>query len=224
VSVTRLMILGLVKWLQPVHGYDVRRELLSWSVDEWANIQPGSIYHALRKMTQEGLLEEVGTEQVGGRPARTTYRLTPVGDEEFEDLLRKYWWDYKQPIDSFAAAFSFLPALPRREAVAALRNRAKLLAAVNNTFRGSLDSDRMRDFKPVHVGWMFELNIARIEAEIAWCERIASRIESGEPYLPEPMKAVQAASGSTAWADAPGLAAPGLEVPEDACAEPPEGL
>ena len=71
------MILGLVRWMQPVHGYDVRRELLSWSADEWANVAPGSIYHALRKLAEEGLLEEVATEQVGARPARTTYRITP---------------------------------------------------------------------------------------------------------------------------------------------------
>src|SRR5438094_8379781 len=124
-----MLILGLVKWLQPVHGYDVRREMLSWGVDEWANIQPGSIYHALRKLTDEGALAEVATEQVGARPARTTYRMTAKGDREFEELLRKYWWEYKSPLDPFAAAFSLLPALPRREAVTALRNRALLLDA-----------------------------------------------------------------------------------------------
>src|SRR5688500_11438635 len=64
VTTTRLMILGVVRWLQPVHGYDVRRELLSWQVEDWASIAPGSIYHALRKLTDEGLLEEVATEQV----------------------------------------------------------------------------------------------------------------------------------------------------------------
>ena len=67
-----MMILGLVQWMQPVHGYDVRRELLSWNADKWANIQPGSIYHALRKLSEEELLREVATEQVGARPARTT--------------------------------------------------------------------------------------------------------------------------------------------------------
>jgi len=197
------MILGLVKWLQPVHGYDVRRELMSWGVDEWTSIQPGSIYHALRKMTEEGLLEEVSTEQVGARPARTTYRLTPLGDEEFEDLLRKYWWDYKQPIDPFAAAFSFLPALPRREAVAALRNRARLLHSANESLRAGLDSDWMRKSKPVHVSWTFELSIARNEAEIAWCERIADRVESGESYTPAELKARMAAYGlPSGWGDA----------------------
>jgi len=123
------MILGLVRWMQPVHGYDVRRELMSWQAEEWANIAPGSIYHALRKLSDEGLLEEVATEQVGARPARTTYRVTPKGEIEFDELLRRFWWEYQQPIDPFLAGFSFLPALPRREAAAALRNRGRLIRA-----------------------------------------------------------------------------------------------
>src|SRR3712207_142160 len=120
-SATRMMILGVVQWMQPVHGYDVRRELLSWSADKWANVQPGSIYHALRKLAEEGLLREVATEQVGARPARTTYEITPKGVAEFESLLRGHWWELEQPADPFLAAFSLLPALSREEAAAALR-------------------------------------------------------------------------------------------------------
>jgi DNA-binding PadR family transcriptional regulator len=178
-----MMILGLVKWLQPVHGYDVRRELLSWGVEQWANIQPGSIYHALRKLTDEGLLAEVATEQVGGRPARTTYEVTPAGDREFQELLRKYWWEYKDPFDPFGAAFAFLPALPRREAAAALRNRARLLEARLGPARAILAGDTpWSEHKPVHVVWSIELSLAKGEAEIAWCNRIADRIEAGEGW------------------------------------------
>jgi DNA-binding PadR family transcriptional regulator len=175
-----MMILGLVKWLQPVHGYDVRRELMSWGVDQWANIQPGSVYHALRKLTEEGLLEEVATEQVGARPARTTYRMTPAGDREFEDLLRRYWWEYKDAIDPFLAAFGYLPALPRREAVAALRNRARLLEDRIARLRGEVADPGWGASHPVHVEWLSELVAARAEAEIAWCHRVADRIEAGE--------------------------------------------
>ena len=66
--------------------------LLSWSADKWANVQPGSIYHALRKLTEEELLREVATEQVGARPARTTYEITDRGKAEFQSLLRGNWW------------------------------------------------------------------------------------------------------------------------------------
>jgi DNA-binding PadR family transcriptional regulator len=177
------MILGLVRWMQPVHGYDVRRELESWHVDEWANIAPGSIYHALRRLAEEELLEEVATEQVRGRPARTTYRVTEKGEHEFNDLLRRYWWEYQAPHDPFMAGFAFAPALPPREAAAALRNRARLLRAQVDTFRFALASEWMSQSKPAHVAWMFELNVARMETEIAWCERIAGRLESGDAIL-----------------------------------------
>ncbi|TYB95382.1 PadR family transcriptional regulator [Micromonospora sp. WP24] len=190
-----MMILGLVRWMQPVHGYDVRRELLSWSADKWANVQPGSIYHALRKLTEEGLLRAVATEQVGGRPARTTYEITEKGQDEFESLLRGLWWQLNEPADPFTAAFSFLPALPREEAAAALRNRANLLRAGTAWMRTSLESDWLRDTKPVHVGWMFELWTARAEAEIAWCERIAERIDSGVSYLPAGLEQAEGWSG-----------------------------
>ena len=184
-SATRLMILGLVQWMQPVHGYDVKRELESWQAEEWANIAPGSIYHALRKLAAEGLLEEVATEQVGSRPARTTYRSTPKGELEFEELLRRFWWEYAPPVDPFLAGFAFLPRLPRGEAVAALRNRARRLRAAAEVQRFAMASDFMKRSKPVFVGWQFELVIARMEVDIAWCERIATRIEGGAPLYPE---------------------------------------
>jgi DNA-binding PadR family transcriptional regulator len=188
VSATRMMILGLVRMMQPVHGYDVRRELLSWQADKWANVQPGSIYHALRKLAEEGMLREVEKASVGGRPARTSYEITLKGSEEFESLLRELWWNVKPATDPFDAAFAYLPALPREEAVAALRNRGRLLSATVESLRASIASAWIRDSKPTHVTWLFELGIARMEGEIAWCERIAELIESGVSYLPDSLR------------------------------------
>jgi DNA-binding PadR family transcriptional regulator len=178
-----MMILGLVQWMQPVHGYDVRRELLSWNADKWANVQPGSIYHALRKLSDEGLLREVATEQVGGRPARTSYGITDKGRAEFQSLLRNGWWNLAPGSDPFLAAFSFLPALPREEASAALRNRAMQLRAAAKQLETATTTE-WADQKPVYVAWMWERGIALAEAEITWCERTAQRIEEDDPYFP----------------------------------------
>jgi DNA-binding PadR family transcriptional regulator len=187
VSTTRMMILGLVRWMQPVHGYDVRRELLSWNADEWANVAPGSIYHALRKMSEEGLLEEVATEQVGARPARTTYRITAKGESEFEESLRDYWWRLEQPVDPFQAALAFVPVLPREESAAALRNRARMLATAADGLQDAMASDWMREAKPAHVRWMLERSVLLMRAEIPWCERLADTIESGALLSPDSM-------------------------------------
>jgi len=198
-STTRLMILGLVNWMEPVHGYDVRRELLSWNADKWAKIQPGSIYHALKKMTEEGLLEEASTEQVGARPERTTYKITVRGKDAFETMLREQWWEIQTGSDPFTAAFAFLPALPRKEAVAALRHRGRMLTVTVQGLRDMIATGRADIAKPVHVQWMFELWIARAEGEIGWCERVADLIESGVSYLPGTSAEVDEEAGWKAY-------------------------
>lgn len=71
---TRMMILGVISASQPVHGYDVRRELWGWRADEWATIHPGSIYHALKRLTREGLLREVSPS--GSAPGRRAPRTS----------------------------------------------------------------------------------------------------------------------------------------------------
>jgi DNA-binding PadR family transcriptional regulator len=204
-STTRLMILGLVYWMQPVHGYDVRRELESWHADEWANIAPGSIYHALRKLAEEGLLEEVATERVGARPARTTYRITAKGEAEFTHLLWRYWWEYQPPVDPFLAGFAFLPHMPRVEAVAALRNRARVLRSMVEMREVALATEFLRQFKPAHVAWQFELLIDRLTVEIAWCERIAARLEAGAELFPS--------QAPQPWPGAPDGLAPARDAP-----------
>jgi DNA-binding PadR family transcriptional regulator len=215
VSATRMMILGLVRTLQPVHGYDVRRELLSWQADKWANVQPGSIYHALRKLAEEGLLREVDTAAVGSRPARTRYEITDKGTAEFESLLRDLWWNLRAVPDPFVAAFSFLPSMPRDEAVAALRNRARVMRAGNETMRDSIASRWMKDLKPRHVTWMFELGMARAEAEVAWCERIADLVESGVSYWPDSVRESAEFRDCVPDDDVPNGEVPNGEVPND---------
>ncbi|MGI5214271.1 PadR family transcriptional regulator [Plantactinospora sp. CA-290183] len=203
-SATRMMILGLVRWMQPVHGYDVRRELLSWGADKWANVQPGSIYHALRRLAEEGQLREVGTEQVGARPARIRYEVTAKGEDEFQNLLRGQWWSVAAVADPFFAAFSFLPVLPREEASAALRNRARLMRAEVESLRAAMESGWLKQGMPTHVNWMWRLWIGRAESEIAWCEEIADLVDSGVSYLPE---SLHAAPGWERFGQAPGESA-----------------
>ena len=67
-SATRLLLLGTVRIFQPVHGYFVRRELLSWYADAWAHVNPGSVYNGLRSLVREGFIAEVGTRRRAAGP------------------------------------------------------------------------------------------------------------------------------------------------------------
>jgi DNA-binding PadR family transcriptional regulator len=184
-SSTRLLVLGVVRIFQPVHGYDVRRELLSWRVDQWANVAPGSIYNALKSMTRDGLLEVVGTDQVGGRPERTTYRLTPEGENEFHNLLREGLWTVCPLLDPLMPPLCFMPAMRREEMIAALKHRITQI-------RGQLGhvdfmiSELPNATTPEHVKELYRLSAARAAAEIPWAEELLARLERGEYEIPHP--------------------------------------
>ena len=71
---TRLLVLGAVRLFEPVNGYQIRRELMSWEVDQWAHINPGSIYSSLSTLGKQGYVDRHdlvdGTREVAVYRAR----------------------------------------------------------------------------------------------------------------------------------------------------------
>lgn len=183
-SATRLLILGAVRIFQPVHGYFVRRELLSWHAEEWAHLNPGSIYNGLRALTKDGFIEEAGTETEGGRPARTTYRLTPDGETEFHMLLRDALWNIAPYTPaSLLAAWSFAWAFSREEVIAAFEHRLQSIAAYSEATEFAI-ADLGRDpERPVHVAEHARLSRARLEGEAAWLREVLERLRAGEYWF-----------------------------------------
>ena len=178
-SASRLLILGVLRFKQPAHGYEIRRELESWGADRWANIAYGSIYHALSKMSQEGLLEPIDTERVNNRPARTSYAVTESGEAEFQRLLREFWWEYKPVIDPLQVALTFMNALPRDELLSALRYRANLYRSAVEGFEYGIRSKAMAG-APRHIAENLRLVAVQCEAAADWAEEAIEKVECGE--------------------------------------------
>jgi DNA-binding PadR family transcriptional regulator len=186
-SATRLLVLGVVRMYGNAHGYQVRRELLTWSADKWANVAPGSIYHALKKMARERLLEEAEeatTEDEPQGPDRTAYRLTADGETEFQVLLAKYLAesdDSAQASYRLAAAITFLTALPRARALTLLRHRLTQLAGQRASARGLLDNAADLGH-PAHVTELYRLWVTTMGAQHDWLSALVKRLAEGE-YL-----------------------------------------
>jgi DNA-binding PadR family transcriptional regulator len=187
---TRLLVLGLVRWLGPVHGYLVRRELDSWRMPGVAEIGAGSIYHALKKLTADGQIEVVATESVDARPARTTYRITAKGETEFQRTLREKLWEVQAADDPFHTAWTFAPVLSAAENVAMLRRRAEtlyqrvesvtiLLAATTADFKDAAEGS----YVPAHARAMLKRQADLWAVDAEWCEATAERVESGDIRL-----------------------------------------
>jgi DNA-binding PadR family transcriptional regulator len=180
-NITRLVVLGAVRQFQPVHGYFLRRELMTWHVDEWANIQPGSIYNALKSLKQDGYIQESGTETAGKRPERTIYQMTPQGDVELMRMLRQTLWTVEtfdtKPV---MALTSFMFLLSRAEVVAALKFRITEIDAKIASNGFDIEDVARSTTTPAYVREIFELSSLRLKAEQDWARNIYERICAGQ--------------------------------------------
>ncbi|MBK1785535.1 PadR family transcriptional regulator [Prauserella cavernicola] len=181
-SATRLLVLGVVRMYGSAHGYQVRRELLSWSADKWANVAPGSIYHALKKMADEQLLEQVRTEATGAGPDRVAYRLTDEGEAEFTRRLHQLLSEVKDDVNGnpgFLAAVAFLPALERERAIGLLKYRLTQLKGNEANMAGLLEHGTQWG-QPQHVNALYRLWQAQLATAVEWTADLVERLRSGE--------------------------------------------
>jgi DNA-binding PadR family transcriptional regulator len=182
---TRLLVLGVIRLLQPVHGYDVRRELLSWQADEWANVAPGSVYGAMRTMERDGWIEAVETSQEGARPARTTYRVTDEGEKEFHNHLDATWMRARSENHPLLPAIALMPFADRDAVVGHLEARVFELEAETKRAQGQIERIQRGTGDPAtgvpyHTAEMLRLTLARAEAELRWSRELIERLRSGD--------------------------------------------
>jgi len=68
---------------EPLHGYGIIKEVAS-RTDGAMEIEAGTLYAAIKRMTDEGLLEDAPSPHEGGDSRRRYYRLTGFGRDVLE--------------------------------------------------------------------------------------------------------------------------------------------
>lgn len=178
-SATRMLVLGVVKLVGEAHGYVVRRELQSWSADRWANVQPGSIYHALKSLAKDGLLEPVGTEESDEGPARTTYKITEAGEHHLQTMLGSALADASTSPDQLAASVALMTLVPRKQAITMLKHRLTGLEAQVEPNRHAIEAYPEMG-KPAHVSELARLWLVHVEGQLKWTRELVERLERGD--------------------------------------------
>ncbi len=173
---TRLLVLGAVATFEPVNGYQIRRELLSWGVEDWAHIKPGSIYSSLSTLTGQGVLERHDLVDAGRNVA--VYTVTEAGRDELSRLFSVALEiaDLLAPL-AFQTALTLIPLIEREaflgHARTRLANMERLSIVTGRPPEGS-------DMAPPHIPAVFELWARVGVTERQWLLEFIGRVEAGE--------------------------------------------
>ena len=174
---TRLIILGLLRE-KPYYGYELKRTMKERYMDEWTHVAFGSIYYALRQMTQEGLVQPEATEQDGNRPSRTIYAITEVGKLEFIRLLREAWQAPAMSPELMRICLLFMPELPPEEITTHLIHRAKTLTR-NIEHLKDVGQEVSAKGAPWTAQYILSYDIGLWHKSLEWIQGLLEDIQSG---------------------------------------------
>lgn len=183
-SSVRLYILGSLAELGPMHGHQIRREAQTNRTELWTDIKVGSLYGALSRMADEGIIEALRTERAGNMPARTVYAITDAGRQELSVLRDEALREVRLRPDPVDLALQYSASLGADEVVAAFTARRAALAAKLDAWRllHARAAPYLRGTEPLS----FEHRGFRLEAEIAWHDRVIADLPAAlRPPEPE---------------------------------------
>ncbi|MCS5734414.1 PadR family transcriptional regulator [Herbiconiux daphne] len=174
---TRALLLGVVSLFEPANGYQLRRELLSWGVEYWAHIKPGSIYSMLTTFARQGFIERHDLPE--GDRTVAVYTMADAGRDELRRLLREAAVTVNAMDPSgFRVALSLAPLVDRHDMVAALREREVNAARISADLLDKI-AVVARGMAPPHVSHSLELELRLVETERAWLADYLAAIEAG---------------------------------------------
>jgi DNA-binding PadR family transcriptional regulator len=181
---TRMLVLGAVRIFGPANGYQLRRELLSWEVERWAYLNPGSIYSMLTTLEKQGAIRRHDIALDGGRPV-AVYTTTREGDEEFERLVFQSISTVPDSGDvlPLRVAMNFGSALVRSRFLDAVAERARILRDGIDEFGGKLGSLGDPPIVPPHVISELRLELALMRAQLDWLLDLQREVRGGALFF-----------------------------------------
>ncbi len=176
---TTITVLGAVALFEPVNGYQVRRELLSWQMDQWAQIKPGSIYSMLSTLTRDGYVVRHDIVDDGREVA--VYTTSPAGQTRLRQLLCQAL-SVVEPLSPlpFHVAVMLDSLLPRADVVTCLTRRLDALRLMSRDLQLKLDVMQQDNTSPPHVHDVVDLSLRLVATDEAWLIEHLARVQRGD--------------------------------------------
>jgi DNA-binding PadR family transcriptional regulator len=178
-NLTRLMALGTLARYGPQHGHQIRRLAEVTNVGEWGGVSVGALYRELRAMEREGLVEQIRTERVGRRPARTVYQITDEGRLELVTLRDQAIRPLPEGPDPLGVALSFAAdGMDRQQLRVLLRARRDRLAISAAEIKAERERLTAAGYVDPLTAAIMRRGAMHFETEVSWHDELDALLTS----------------------------------------------
>jgi len=170
-----VLVLGLLHE-QPMHPYQAYQALVERGDARLVRVNAGAVYHGIERLERDGLVDVVGTDREGGRPERTTYRVTDAGRAALTARLRSLLGDDHPPYPLFSVGLAEAHELPVDVVVHELRRRREREETRRSELQARYDEAHGHGL-PRRYALDVERDLAIMAAEIAWLDGAIADLE-----------------------------------------------
>jgi len=164
---------------KPMHPYEMAATLKQRGKEQSIKLRYGSLYTVIGQLDREGFIAAAGTDREGGRPERTTYRLTDAGEAEMNSWLRSLVSQPVKEYPQFEAALSLLPALPPNDVQVLLAERLGRLEEQERQIQAEIAGAAAINLPALFL-IESEYALALLRAERAYVKSLIRGIETAE--------------------------------------------
>jgi DNA-binding PadR family transcriptional regulator len=162
---------------RPMHPYEMQRVIRQRKKSDFLDLKRGSLYHAIKRLQDAGLIIPVETVRDGKRPERTVYRITNAGVCEVRSWLRELLAIPIPEATQFYAAISFVGHLTPGEVTAQLTLRGARLEAELKGLDAAIEGLQPQLGRVVLLEAEYTRDTKR--AELAWVRSLIADIDGG---------------------------------------------
>lgn len=148
-----------------VHGYDLARQYSDGALGEIIRLEPGMLYHHLKKLDRYGLITTEVIPQPD-RPDRQMHTLTAAGREQLERWLREPVRATREIRLDFLLKLFFTRRLAPAHTATLLAQQRAVLGTLADSLRAQL-ADPARDEERAMV---LRLRLLQTEAALTWLD------------------------------------------------------
>jgi DNA-binding PadR family transcriptional regulator len=167
---------------EPMHPYEMYQLLMARHEDRLVKVRPGTLYHAVGRLEQQGLVEATGTDREGNRPERTTYRISAAGREALTRRLHDMLATPVNEYPAFPLAVSEAYNLPAgvvtellEQRLSDLGGQLKFLTEAQERVRAKgvdrkywIDMEYQQTMLSAEIGWIRSLQDQLATGQLAW--------------------------------------------------------
>ncbi len=167
------VILSLI-YEQPLHGYQIEKEITRRNMRTWTDLSTSSIYYILKRLENKGFIEKLAAADSQAGVPRREFNVTAEGRKAWKAATLHALSQPRITYTNFLMGLHNLAAIPPAEALAAVKQYRQWLEEDLQRQKNELDQLGV-SFFPLDV--LFDYGFVLGEAELAFLTHLISRLE-----------------------------------------------